>query len=599
MLISILFIISSIILIIDFLLIKKSDNKLNIIKWLFISLILIFCFNSLIVYILSYISISSNLLSMSSIYLLISIFVYLKFLKNNKQKYYFNKKDLIYLFILLLVVVIISFIRFGFPLSITYKTLDPAVHFQSAYSFYKESFLLNFVQDKTIFNFETWRFASYTNLGLIFKFFSPFITENNFYNVYILYDILTLFITAVLFYYLINNESKGIIKLLGTILFLLGYPLNNLLIGFFYVGHATCIIVVIMLVVKELKPDNLMFFLLFILNIGLTFTYYLFIPFVFLDEFIYFFKTKHMIKKYFVIFVIPLLLGFIYFILPTFSNNDMNLINQTRIDGYFYNDVFGNLLLFLPIISYYFYYKFKEKKLDFELIMFLGLFILMIILNICMLTGLIMPYYVSKYYYILWILCFVILFRTYDDYYEKDKFIFKNYAVFMLFTIVLSISNIENKIIDLNTGEWNRTTPNMLFNVYNYNLYLINEPTTVFTSEEIEDIKSISNKIDNNFLTNTEPERIMWLINFIQKDKIDCPINQVYDCLKEKYYIDITTYLNNYDDIKLYDKNYIFFSRSIYWRESIVNADILNIINSVDNSVYKLYDFKSGFIISR
>lgn len=599
MLSSILFIISSIMLIINFLLIKKSDNKLNIIKWLFISLILIFCFNSLIAYILGYINIPTNLLSMSLIYLLICIFIYLKFLKKNQQKYYFNKKDLIYLFILLLIVAIISFIRFDFPFSITYNTIDPAVHFQSAYSFYKESFLLNLVQDKTILNFETWRFASYTNLGLIFKFFSPFITENNFYNIYILYDILTLFITAVLFYYLINNERKSIIKLLGTILFLLGYPLNNLLIGFFYVGHATCIIIVIMLIVKELKPDNLMFFLLFILNIGLTFTYYLFIPFVFLAEFIYFFKTKHMIKKYFLIFVIPLLLGFIYFILPTFSNNDMDLINQTKIDGYFYNDVLGNSLLFLPIIIYYFYYKFKEKKLDFELTMFLGLFILMIILNICMLTGLIMPYYVSKYYYILWLLCFVILFRTYDDYYEKDKFIFKNYAIFMLFTIVLSISNIENKIIDLNE-EWNKTTPNMLFNVYNYNLHLYDNPNIVFTSDEITDIKKIAKNFNGNFFSNTEPERILWLINFSQKKKLDCPVNQVYDCIKELYYKDIDQYISDYKSNEFSSSPYIFFSRSLYWSKNYNYNDDLVIINKLkNNNLNEINYFKNGFIIGR
>ena len=128
---SIIFLISFISLIISFLLIKKVEQRLNIVKWIFISLVLLFCLNSLVVYILSYIQIPANLIVMSLIYLLLSIFIYLKFLKKERQKYYFNKKEIIPLLIILMVIVIISFIRFGFPFSITYHTLDPSVHFKS------------------------------------------------------------------------------------------------------------------------------------------------------------------------------------------------------------------------------------------------------------------------------------------------------------------------------------------------------------------------------------------------------------------------------------------------------------------------------------
>ena len=349
---SFVFLISSVLLIVVFLFLKKTSNKLNIIKWIFISIVLLFCFNSFVVYILSYIKIPSNLFVISLIYILISSFIYLKFLRKEKQKYYFKLKDLWYLLFILLLITVISFIRFGFPFSITYTTLDPSIHFQSSYSFYQESFLLNFVKDKTILNFETWRFGSYVNLGIIFKSLSPFISENNFYNLYILFDIFTLFMTAVLFYYLINNDKHNFIKLIGTIFFVLGYPLNNLLIGFFYVGHASCIIIVIMMLIKELNNEKINFYLLSLLNIGLTFTYYLFIPFVFLTEFIYFIKNKRIILKYSFMFGLPIILGFAYFIFPTFHNTNMNLINQTQIDGYFYNDVIGNSLLFLPNIIF-------------------------------------------------------------------------------------------------------------------------------------------------------------------------------------------------------------------------------------------------------
>lgn len=591
---SILFLISSILVIINFLLIKKSNTKLNPIKWICISLILMFCLNSIIVYILSYIRIPSKLIILSIIYISIALFIYFKYLKKEKQQYSFDKKVLFPPLIIILVVLFIAYIRFGLPISIKYHTFDPGLHFQSAYSFYEESILLNFAQGKTILNFETWRFASYTNLGIIFKFFSPFINANNFYNIYILYDIFTLFITAILFYYLVDNGKNNIVKMIGTIFFLTGYPLNNLLIGFFYVGHASCIIMTILLIIKELNNEKLKFPLLFILNTGVMFTYYLFIPFLYAAEFLYFIKTKQIIKKYIFLFLIPLVLGFLYFILPTFSNSNMNLGHQIKIDGYFYNDVISNSLLFLPIISYSIYCSIKEKKFEIETIMTICLIALMILLNILMLSGIIMPYYASKYYYILWILCFVVLFKMYDKYYYNNKFAFNNYLLFIIFTIVFTITNIENTIINLNEGDWNKTTPSKLFDVYSYNIELIKNPRTIFTADELEDIKEAALNIDSSFITNTEPERIMWLINFINSDKINCPVNQLYDCLKELYYLDLEDYLNNSNNFNGSSKEYIFFTRSIYWNS---NLDLSDIPGLSSNNLNKIKKFNFGFIL--
>ena len=70
MLSSIFYCLTTLMIIFCFLLIKKSNNKLNIIKWIFVSLILLFCLNALIVYILSYIKIPSNLYNYKYIYVL-------------------------------------------------------------------------------------------------------------------------------------------------------------------------------------------------------------------------------------------------------------------------------------------------------------------------------------------------------------------------------------------------------------------------------------------------------------------------------------------------------------------------------------------------
>ena len=203
------------------------------------------------------------------------------------------------------VVIFIAIFRFGFPFSIRYESLDAGVHYQTAYSFYKKSLLLNFVSDGTIYNFQTWRFGSYVNLGLIFKVVSPLVSDINLYNVYILYDLFTLFFTGIIFYYLIQNckssKKKQFAYIIGTVLFLLGYPLNNLLFGFFYVGHASIIFMAIILLINDVQDEKILFGSLFIMNIGILFTYYLFAPIVFVPQFCYFIKHKNLFIKYIII----------------------------------------------------------------------------------------------------------------------------------------------------------------------------------------------------------------------------------------------------------------------------------------------------------
>lgn len=586
---------SLLLLFICILFIKKSSEKLNIIKWICLSFTCIFCLDTIIVYCLSYFSISSSLLVMSFIYLFLSVAIYFLFIKNGKQVYYFEKKDLLLLLIVLLVVIVIAIIRFGFPFSITYETLDSSVHYQTAYSFYKKSLLLNFVTDGTIYNFETWRFGSYVNLGLIFKVVSPLVSDINLYNVYILYDLFTLFFTGILFYYLIVNSKsykiKQVFYIVSTILFLLGYPLNNLLLGFFYVGHASIIFMAIILFINDVHDENVLFGSLFILNIGVLFTYYLFAPIIFLAQFCYFIRRKKVFIKYIIIFIIPLILWFMYFILPTFSDKDMNLINQIGLDGFFYSDVFSNFILFFPIIIYYICHsKFNRKEIDYELILFVFLIFLIIVLLCWSLLGIIKIYYVSKYYYILWIMCFVILFKAIEEFYEKNKDVFKTYLIFMLFTIILSISNVENDIINLSSVKGNETTPVKIFGVYKYNINSIVNGTCIFTAKELKDIKKYPEYFDYSFLSNTEPERILWLINFIQPNKVDCPANNLYECINNLYYLDPDEYTKSDTDVSYY----LFFSRSIYWKNS---KKEFKFIEDIDYNSYSVVPTSFGYII--
>ena len=288
---SIFYILSNILLIFSFIIIKKSNEKMNIVHWIFISLILLFCYNSIIVFMLSSLNIPSYLYILGIINSCLSGILLKKF-KNKKQEYYCKKSDIIATIVIALITLGVMIARFGLPFNIAYESCDPAIHFWTAKDFYEQSYLLNKVTDKTIVNFETRLTGSYTNLGLIFKVVSPLMNDFDLYIIYILFDIWMIFLSGMLFYILISNtknKTTFIISLICTIMYFLGYPLNNVIFGFFYSGHAVTIINLILILSKYLYDKkfnkNILIIMFSIIMFGLFFTYYFYAPVVFISLF--------------------------------------------------------------------------------------------------------------------------------------------------------------------------------------------------------------------------------------------------------------------------------------------------------------------------
>lgn len=86
---------------------------------------------------------------------------------------------------------------------------------------------------------------------------------------------------------------------------MLGYPLNNIIFGFFYSGHAVNIIISLLIMFKLYKKEyfssKCFVVILTIINITLFFTYYFYVPVVYASEFIYLIyeNKKNLNKKFF------------------------------------------------------------------------------------------------------------------------------------------------------------------------------------------------------------------------------------------------------------------------------------------------------------
>ena len=99
---NIIYIITSIVLILSYLLMKKEDKKYNIIHSIIISAIIFLTYNIFISTIMFFTYIKSTLLNLSILNIVFSIYPIHTIRKNKEiQKYYLNKIDLIAVIIIL------------------------------------------------------------------------------------------------------------------------------------------------------------------------------------------------------------------------------------------------------------------------------------------------------------------------------------------------------------------------------------------------------------------------------------------------------------------------------------------------------------------
>lgn len=582
MLNSIFYIISIITLILSFILLKKSDEKQNLIKWIFISFGLLFCYNAIISYILNIIGVPIYLQVLSIINFIISIVLcFFIAKKSGNQIYYVQKKDVVAVSIISIVVLLFCVLRFGFPFNIIYETCDPGTHFWTAKDFYEQSYLLDKVTDKTIVNFETRQFASYTNLGILFKVFSPFIDEFDFYQVYILFDILMLLLSSLIFYCLISSGNKKIpfiIYLIGSVLYTLGYPLNSMLIGFFYLGHSIMLITLLFILFKMYDNNyinrRINHFLLCIVMLGLFFTYYFFVPVIFGGLVIYFIykllknKQKILTKEnaffVFTVFVLPCILGFIYFIIPNLGSSEQNVLNQITLEGDCYIDLLSSIILFIPIVIYYILFSITNKNVTFDVFVYLLLVIFIIFIMFLLFYGGASVYYLSKVFYLLWLMHFVIMFNFIDKYYSVKKIEIICYLCFMLFCALLSFFNISKKFENI-TQKYIDMNYSIPFSIYSYNMHVYENPLVILKNSEMSELKKLYNKGVRNVVSNALPQARLWLVTYFETEKINYPENQLYDYICENYYHSGEDFGNFFDNEK--QNIILFYRRSIreFW----------------------------------
>ena len=497
---------SIIILFILFCVIKKKDKTIDIIPSIIITFLCLLAYQVLVCIMFSSIKISINLISLSitnTIFIIISLFI----LKNRgMQSFKTSKRDLLITCILIIVVSLISYYNVGKLERIRYYSTDASIHYISAKEFYQNENMLNKTEGT-----ETAKQLmpiAYVNVGILFKAFEPVIGEMNFYKIFILFDIIILCFSIILFYYIIkdNIEKKSnlLLAVIVSIIYIIGYPLNNFLNGFYYLGVGCLAISSIIYILKQKEYNKII--TLFFLNTTLILSYSLFAPVIYLSLFIYYIYVtykahkkifnKELIINTIMTLIIPGMIGVLFLIIP-----NVETVKCISLEGYIYKNLIINIIVFIPFVIYSLYIIIKNKNIDYKFIYFSVLLTYIIILFIGVKTEIVSEYYFYKNAYILWEIILIYFFEgiiTFNKNHEKKNYIANLYV--FAYTILLVISVITNKHI----------LP--VYDLYEANYELLHYQANL-TKDDLEMLEYIYN---NDMISKTE-NNILFIGNFMQE----------------------------------------------------------------------------------
>ena len=503
----IIYAISIIYLFITIILYKKSEEKISFLKFFSISIVCFLCWNTLICFIMSTIGIPISFISLSCVNIVLgSIFLFFIIKKKDIQKYSLELKNIIAVGIIAIVCIILTILNLGNKIEIKYVATDAAVHFAAAKDFYKNDALLDKVEDTDVSS--QFMIAAYVNTGILFKLTAPIVGECNLYKIFILFDVFSMLLLAVLVYCavekVIKSNIKFILSLIMIVFFMIGYPLNSFVCGYVYLQLGLIIIATIINVLQyycEEFDRKIIYSILSICNFTIFFTYCIFVPIVYIVEFIYLVVKEYKNNKKIIsmknivlfstIFLLPIICGVYYYVIPyllSVKGEDAFIY----LDGYIYRNCWSNFIFILPMALF----CLKKKNDDtfvwkiFTSFLVLSMIILFTLVNKLNLSA----YYYYKFNYILWyLLWYGAIYAINVTESKINKFL----HFYLLIYVTFAIAAIGFKTIDI-TKETFDSDENYTnaFDIYCINRKIMFDFNIDYTIQELDLLEYIHDNIE-------------------------------------------------------------------------------------------------------
>lgn len=438
---NIIYILTSLALIISYLLLNKSEKKENLIHSVIISVILFLTYNIFITQVMFFVHLKSTLLNLAIVNIAFSAVFITKEIKTKTiQKYYINKLDIIAVIIILGLAITIVIMNYGTNIAVKHAVTDAATHYFASDDFYRYSTLFSRESSDTIkwLNTPYLMTGAYVNTGIFLKLFKGIIDETFLVKLYFIFDMFIWMLSGLLMYTALStnfkNKKHQILALVLTIFYMLAYQLNSLFAGFSYLGVGLDIIIGIIIIMKSEIKTNYKISSLFLLNLGIMFSYYYFAPVLFLAELWYILATnkkqnikifsKQNIFEILITLVIPGMIGVIYFIgypLMQVNNKAFDYVGAIATDGFIYEDLIMNIFPYLLLSEVYIIYiAFKKKNTFIDKLLYLTV-IFTLLIYMLMRLEFVSSYYYYKIYYMLFLVLTVSSYEILKIFVDKGK----------------------------------------------------------------------------------------------------------------------------------------------------------------------------------
>lgn len=472
MILTVFFVFSFLLAFASLFLTRKSEKELNATSWLLLSLLAVICMGSIVAGIAGLLPIPINLLTMSIIYLVIGLgFLIPLLLKKRIQKYKWNLYDILCMIAFALLAYAIRRVIFG-DYCFVFKNSDAAVHFENAMHIVRRHKLTGMY------------FASlYT--GTMIEIFQPFVSELNYYKIFILADNLALMAELMFFFVLIRDYlDKKWKKALGLVLcmfYLGGYPMVSYVQHFFYWGICAMLVGFVLLMVRYYRTKEIdrrwSIFFLMLGCAGVFLCYMLFAPITYIATFLSLVVIAKQEGKVFTwgnvglalkIFLFPCVIGLYYCYFQWFFKNGISVSGVMQSDGGTYAELYINFVLMLPLLVYWVIRRIKEKEITENLVFFLSFVIFILAAFVLVYIGKFSTYYYYKLYYLLWLMSFVVILLACIELAKRQWEMLVSMGILVGFLGIMYSANLDERILAKTTLTQSNHSQ-QFFDVYHFN----------------------------------------------------------------------------------------------------------------------------------
>lgn len=374
---------------------------------------------------------------------------------------------------LLAVAAVCCLAQFGPELNVHFASTDPAAHFRAALA----------IRDTGVVSglFSTRYLAS-----LFIELLSPLTGPMQTYKAFIASEVFLLYLGAVAFHelqlHLLEHEDGetvgGLLPLVLSTLYVLGYPLNNLVFGFSYLGFGVTLLIVFSqlqsALLKRRGPGPAYALVSVAALAGEAIAYSLFTPIVLFSTALQLVGRRlDILRRHLVRTFAALSLFLVVTVVTITAAARSGAVEVLATPGYIYTNLFGSFVLVAPAsIACLFRFASKGQQARKEdpvlwfcvaaLVTTAGAFVLYW-------TGVFSAYYYYKFYYVLWACAFLCASRELSRTRTKDRPAYVTYAVLCLAVLTLAFSGVDRRIMashpDLNPSP----TSDSLVGAYAFN----------------------------------------------------------------------------------------------------------------------------------